>query len=82
MLTLPIKAKAESLLGVQAESLVYETYYITSAFHYDLSPWMKRGVGGVTTRLRISPRKKRKRLSLTSMLNPRLPRPTQPSIPR
>jgi len=39
ILTLPIKAKAERLLGVQADSLVFETYYITSEFGYDLSRW-------------------------------------------
>ena len=39
ILTLPVKAKAERLLGVQADTLVYQTYYITSDFDYDLSRW-------------------------------------------
>lgn len=39
ILTLPVKAKAERLLGVRADSLVFDTYYITSAFGYDLSGW-------------------------------------------
>src|SRR5438093_11578125 len=39
ILTLPVKAKAERLLGVQADTLVYQTYYITSDFRYDLSKW-------------------------------------------
>jgi glycosyltransferase involved in cell wall biosynthesis len=39
ILTLPVKAKAERLLGVQADTLVYQTYYITSDFNYDLSRW-------------------------------------------
>jgi hypothetical protein len=39
ILTLPVKAKAERMLGVQADTLVYQTYYITSDFKYDLSKW-------------------------------------------
>jgi glycosyltransferase involved in cell wall biosynthesis len=39
ILTLPVKAKAERLLGVQADTLVYQTYYITSDFKYNLSKW-------------------------------------------
>jgi glycosyltransferase involved in cell wall biosynthesis len=39
ILTLPVKAKAERLLGVKADTLVYQTYYITSDFKYDLSRW-------------------------------------------
>jgi hypothetical protein len=39
ILTMPVKAKAERLLGVQADTLVYQTYYITSDFNYDLSRW-------------------------------------------
>lgn len=37
ILTLPIKAKAERSLGVQADSLVFETYFISNEFGYDLS---------------------------------------------
>jgi len=44
ILTLPLKAKAESLLGVQADSLVFETYYISSEFGYDLSRWNRGSV--------------------------------------
>lgn len=44
ILTLPVKAQAERLLGVQADTLVYETYYLTSEFRYDLSRW-NRGPG-------------------------------------
>jgi glycosyltransferase involved in cell wall biosynthesis len=39
ILTLPVKAKAERLLGVKADTLVFQTYYITSDFQYDLSRW-------------------------------------------
>lgn len=39
ILTLPIKAKAERLLGVDARSLVFSEYYITSAFDINLSRW-------------------------------------------
>ena len=39
ILTLPVKAKAERLLGVKADTLVFQTYYITSDFRYDLSRW-------------------------------------------
>jgi hypothetical protein len=44
ILTLPVKAKAERLLGVKADTLVFQTYYITSDFRYDLSRW-NRGPG-------------------------------------
>lgn len=40
IITLAFKAKAESLLGVKAKSLVYETYFITQAFDYNLSQWI------------------------------------------
>jgi glycosyltransferase involved in cell wall biosynthesis len=39
ILTLPVKAKAERLLGVKADTLVFETYYITSEFKFNLSRW-------------------------------------------
>jgi hypothetical protein len=44
ILTLPVKAKAERLLGVKADTLVFQTYYITSDFRFDLSRW-NRGPG-------------------------------------
>ncbi|WP_066377089.1 MULTISPECIES: glycosyltransferase [unclassified Anabaena] len=40
IITLAFKAKAESLLGVKSKSLVYETYFITQAFDYNLSQWI------------------------------------------
>lgn len=42
IITLPIKAKAERLLGVDARTLVYNTYYITDDFDYDLSKWINK----------------------------------------
>ncbi len=41
ILTLPINARAERLLGVHADTLVYETYFITTAFTYNLAPLLK-----------------------------------------
>lgn len=37
ILTMPIKCRAERMLGVEARSLVFSTYYITDAFDYNLS---------------------------------------------
>lgn len=37
ILTMPIKCRAERLLGTDARSLVFATYYITDAFDYNLS---------------------------------------------
>jgi len=37
ILTLPIKCRAERMLGVDARTLVFHTYYITDAFDYNLS---------------------------------------------
>lgn len=37
ILTMPIKCRAERMLGVEARTLVFETYYTTDAFDYDLS---------------------------------------------
>lgn len=34
-------ARAERQLGVDARTLVYGTYFVTSDFDHDLSPWMK-----------------------------------------
>lgn len=39
ILTLPIKARAERMLGVDAKTLVFTTYYITDEFDYNLSRW-------------------------------------------
>ncbi|HEV3262031.1 MAG TPA: hypothetical protein VG013_34590 [Gemmataceae bacterium] len=41
LLTLPVKARAERLLGVRADTLVYNTYFITDAFDYNLQRWMR-----------------------------------------
>jgi glycosyltransferase involved in cell wall biosynthesis len=41
ILTLPVKARAESMLGVQAETLVFRSYFITNAFDYNLEPWLR-----------------------------------------
>jgi hypothetical protein len=43
ILNMAINARAERLLGVQAESLVWETYFITNDFTYDLSRWRSCG---------------------------------------
>lgn len=37
ILTMPIKCQAERLLGVDAKSLAFHTFYITDAFDYNLS---------------------------------------------
>lgn len=37
ILTMPIKCRAERMLGVDARCLVFSTYYITDAFDYNLS---------------------------------------------
>ena len=42
VLNMAINARAERRLGVEAESLVYETYFVTDAFTHDLSRWMAR----------------------------------------
>lgn len=41
ILTLPIKARGEELLGVEADTLVYQTFFITDDFKYNLSGWMR-----------------------------------------
>lgn len=41
IINMAINAKSERLLGVNARSLVYTTYFITEAFDYDLSKWTK-----------------------------------------
>ena len=46
ILTLPVKCRAERMLGVDAHSLVFSTYYITDAFDYNLSALSaKKGIG-------------------------------------
>lgn len=39
IITLPLKSRSEMLLGINAKSLVYSTYYTTSDFDYNLSRW-------------------------------------------
>jgi glycosyltransferase involved in cell wall biosynthesis len=39
IITMALKAKSERLLGINSKSLVYSTFYITSAFDYNLSRW-------------------------------------------
>ncbi|MBL8377350.1 MAG: hypothetical protein JNM79_05755 [Burkholderiales bacterium] len=46
VLTLPIKAKAERMLGVDARSLVLDTSYITDRFDINLSRWRSLPVVG------------------------------------
>jgi glycosyltransferase involved in cell wall biosynthesis len=41
ILTLPVKARAERLLGVQADTLVYDTFFITHDFTFNLAPVMR-----------------------------------------
>lgn len=41
IINMAINSKAERLLGVNAKSLVYTTYFITDAFDYDLSKWTR-----------------------------------------
>lgn len=39
IITMGTNARAERLLGVNARSLVFNTYYVTKAFDYNLSRW-------------------------------------------
>jgi len=41
IVTLPLNAAAERRLGIQAETLVFQTYYVTDRFDRDLSRWMR-----------------------------------------
>lgn len=41
IINMATNAKAERLLGVNAKSLVYSTYFITDSFDYDLSTWSR-----------------------------------------
>lgn len=47
IVTMPIKARAERLLGYNARTLVTHTYYITDAFDYNLSAWRNIPVIGL-----------------------------------
>ncbi|MBE9207154.1 glycosyltransferase [Nostoc sp. LEGE 06077] len=53
IITLALKAKAERLLGIKARSLVYETYFITQSFDYNLSQWTRIPLIGKFTSLFI-----------------------------
>lgn len=46
ILTMPLKARAERLLGVKSRSLVFHTFYLTSEFDYNLSGWRSRKIIG------------------------------------
>ena len=39
ILTLPVLAQGERMLGVDSSTLVYETYFLSDAFDYNLSRW-------------------------------------------
>ena len=39
IITMATNCRAERMLGVNARSLVFRTYYVTDAFDYDLSRW-------------------------------------------
>ena len=41
ILTLAVNARAERLLGVEADSLVYDTYFISGRFTYNLHRWSR-----------------------------------------
>jgi len=41
ILTVAAAARAERRLGIETDTLVYSTYYITNDFTYDLSQWMQ-----------------------------------------
>jgi hypothetical protein len=42
ILTLPLKARADRLLGVRSQSLVFQTYYVSSDFDFNLEKLMVR----------------------------------------
>ena len=47
ILTLPLKAKAERILGINAKSLVYESYGIAkNGFDINLEKWVARPIIG------------------------------------
>lgn len=50
ILTLPLKVRADELLGFKSQSLVFVTYYITRDFDFDLQKtveWLRRHAGGM-----------------------------------
>ena len=47
VLTLPVKARAEKLLGVNAKTLVWQTSYITDQFDINLSRWKTTPIVGI-----------------------------------
>lgn len=50
ILTLPLKARADKLLGFKSQSLVFVTYYIARDFDFDLQKiveWLRRHAGGM-----------------------------------
>jgi len=51
IITLALKAKAETLLGTNAKSLVYDTYFITNNFDYNLKGWVSIPIIGKLTSL-------------------------------
>lgn len=46
IINMATNAKAERMLGINSKTLVYETYFITNAFDYDLSRWKRIPVIG------------------------------------
>lgn len=44
LITLPVLAKAEKLLGVRSTSLAYYTYYSSNCFDYDFSKWFNSSI--------------------------------------
>ncbi|KQU54791.1 hypothetical protein ASG72_04025 [Bosea sp. Leaf344] len=50
ILTLPLKARADRMLGLQSQSLVLQTYYIARDFDFNLERvirWLERHAGGL-----------------------------------
>jgi hypothetical protein len=50
ILTLPLKARADQMLGFESRSLVFVTYYITQNFDYNLQrvmAWLRNHAGGL-----------------------------------
>jgi len=47
ILNLAIQARAERAITARSDSLVYETYFVTSEFTYDLSRWARTPVVGL-----------------------------------
>ena len=46
-LNMAVNARAERLLGVEADSLVYDSYFITDQFTYNLRRWSRCAAGGM-----------------------------------